>query len=303
MRIWCFDCFTGLKHNDSWGREVSRAALLRGHEAPMFKTAKEVTGGGYIFARRRQFPPLFDQDDRMHWELWRRHNLQWIQDSMQWGLYEDKIAQFRHFGQFMPATFVKTNPVEAQSLLSSGVLKFPFVSKSAFGSASHNVRLIQSKNEALAEIDAVFSDGVEASRGPGDSVRQKGYVLWQDFVPHEETWRVTAVGSRRHVYKRFCYPDRPVAAPASVIATQPVEMSAEVESLLDFSNRFFAYAGTKWCAIDVLKDGPRWRILEMSLAWARGDDAAGNAKFYGTDFSLLTQHDLLIREVEDGVFE
>ena len=45
------------------------------------------------------------------------------------------------------------------------------------------------------------------------------------------------------------------------------ELTPELESLLEYSDRFFAVAGTKWCALDILKDGDEWKLLETSLAW------------------------------------
>jgi len=298
MRIWCFDCFSGLKHNDSWGREVSRAALLRGHEAPQFKKPEQIDKEGYVFARRRQFPPLYEQDFSIG-PLFLKRWLKGVQDYEQWTLYEDKVTQLWQYHKFMPRTDLITSILDA--FLAANHLSYPIVSKSAFGSSSVNVRILNTYAEAQRELNLAFGEGIPAKRGQ-ETVLQKGYLLWQEFVPHDVTWRVTAVGRRRHIYKRFCYPDKPVAAPSAIVQTEPAEMSEEVESLLAFSNEFFAFAKTKWCAIDVLKAPDGWKLLETSLAWARGNDPAGNAKFYGTDFSLNTQHDLLIREIEEGAF-
>lgn len=300
MRFWCFDCYSGLAHNDSWGREVETAALKRGHQAKRFVRAERVGGEGYLFARRRQFPPLYDEDELRLGSLWHsRKYLQFVQDRAQWTCYEDKILQFALYRDWMPATQVFSAESEANEALNR--LTFPLVSKASVGSSSVNVRILTDRAAAELEINLAFGQGLPIRRGPFDAL-QLGYVLWQEFIPHEVTWRVTAVGNQRHVYKRFCYPDKPVAAPAKVVATEPAPMSEEVESLLEFSNRFFAFADTKWCAIDVLKAPSGWRLLETSLAWARGDDAAGNAKFYGTPYSLNTQADLLVSEIEAGVF-
>jgi hypothetical protein len=94
-----------------------------------------------------------------------------------------------------------------------------------------------------------------------------------------------------------------MAAPSKVIRTKPLLWSDETVSLLKFCNNFFDVAGTKWVAIDVLKtpDG-EWKLLETALGWARGDVACGNFFVYDTKRSLLTQHDLLIDEMEAGVF-
>ncbi len=300
IRFWCFDCFSGLAHNDSWGREVAQAAIMRGHKATMFSRYGEVGGAGYLFARRRQFPPLYEEDARQVGLLWAsRQYLRFVQDRQQWLCYEDKIRQYRLFSEWMPRTWYCLTAEAAHRALDQ--CWFPLVSKASVGSSSVNVRILPDVEAAQREIYLAFGSGIPIRRGAEDAV-QAGYLLWQQFIPHQVTWRVTAVGTKRHVYRRFCYPDKTVAAPASVVATEPAEMSEEVESLLDFSNRFFEFANTRWCAIDVLKAPDRWRLLETSLAWARGNDAAGNAPFYGTKYSLNTQAQLLVSEIEAGVF-
>lgn len=301
MRFWCFDCYSGLAHNDSWGREVETAALKRGHKATRFTRQEQVGGEGYLFARRRQFPPLYEEDELRLGPLWSsRQYLRFVQDRQQWLCYEDKILQYALYREWLPETLVFA--AEAAAIEGLNHLTFPLVSKASVGSSSVNVRILSDRAAAEQEIKLAFGQGLPIRRGPFDTL-QLGYLLWQEFIPHSITWRVTAVGGKRHVYKRFCYPDKPVAAPAKVVATEPAPMSDEVESLLEFSNRFFAQAGTRWCAIDVLKAPSGWRLLETSLAWARGDDAAGNAKFYGTPYSLNTQADLLVSEIEAGVFD
>lgn len=300
IRFWCFDCFSGLAHNDSWGREVAQAAILRGHKATMFRNQGEVGGAGYWFARRRQFPPLYEADERHLGSLWaNRQYLHFVQDRQQWLCYEDKIRQYRLFSEWMPRTWYCPSAEAAYRALDQ--CWFPLVSKASVGSSSVNVRILADAEAAQQEIDLAFSGGLPMRHGAQDA-RQTGYLLWQQFIPHQVTWRVTAVGTKRHAYRRFCYPDKAVAAPAAVVATEPAAMSDEVESLLDFSNRFFEFAGTQWCAIDVLKADPGWRLLETSLAWARGGDSAGNASFYGTEYSLNTQAQLLVSEIEQGAF-
>jgi hypothetical protein len=44
-------------------------------------------------------------------------------------------------------------------------------------------------------------------------------------------------------------------------------MDAVTHDLLQYAGAVFAALETRWCAIDVLRDGDRWRLLETSLAW------------------------------------
>lgn len=295
MRIWCLDD----REYDTGGIETFQAARTRGHEARMFSRGEQVTDGGYVFARINQKQPRLNIERGELAPLQRNAGVfTFIQDAAQIACYEDKITQTGLWGKWMPETHICLTKSYAENV--AATLRYPFISKSSIGSASNNVRLIKNEAEALAEIAAAWGKGGMKIVGG----TQKNYVYWQEYVRADETWRVAIVGTKFHVYKRFNYDTRPMAAPSKFKPTQPVPMSVEVEHLLDWAGRFFIEAGTKWCAIDVLRshDGFGWVLLETSLAWARGNDAAGNAPFYGTKYSLNTQHELLIEEIEAGVF-
>jgi glutathione synthase/RimK-type ligase-like ATP-grasp enzyme len=291
VRIWALDDRTF----DHCGIELFEAAARRGHRCTLFKHTREVTGPGYVFMRLAQHPPRLEYDRGVYHDLRNVPGLTFIQDLAQVEAYENKIRQTTSWREFMPRTHLFTSKDQALENIPAGFL----ISKSSIGSASHNVRLLRTVDEKIKEIEQVFSkSGIPVVGG-----MQRGYVIWQEFVPHEVTYRVTAVGDQRHAYVRFNYPDRPMAAPSKVIRTKPLLWSDETVSLLKFCNNFFDVAGTKWAAIDVLKtpDG-EWKLLETALGWARGDDESGNFFFYDTKRSLLTQHDLLIDEMEAGVF-
>lgn len=286
-----------------WNAELERAAIMRNF--PVRRVARDepctdLAPLGFLIPR--QFDEKNLMDDKKLAEFYIESGQHFVQDVFQIRAYEDKIAQTNELLHWMPATHIAACWSDAMNMLDA--MDGPVISKSAYGSASHNVRLLNSKTEKYAEILQVFGgEGLPTRRGPGPSVMQKDYLIWQEFIPHAVTRRVTIVGTKLHVYKRFNHPDRPMAAPSCVVQTQPVPMNDEVESLLEFSRAVFDDAETKWCAIDVLKDAAgKWLLLETSLAWARGNDPSGNANFYGTKRSLNTQFDLLLDEVEAGSF-
>lgn len=293
MRIWALDDRTF----DHCGIELHTAAKARGYASTLFRNAAEVIDPGYVFTRLCQTQPRLTYDRGVYRDLASREGIRCIQDPWQVEAYEDKGVQTKLWGDFMPTTCVRYSRPQLRN--GEYMLPFPIISKSFIGSASHNVRILNNAEQAEKELNLIFSpSGMKVTSGV-----QKNYVLWQEFVPHTCTYRVTLVGRYVHVYKRFNYLDRPMAAPSKVIRTQPLKMSSEVESLLEFCEKFFAAANTKWCAIDVLKNPTGgWKLLETALGWARGDDESGNAKFYGSKWSLLTQHELLLDEMQDGVF-
>jgi glutathione synthase/RimK-type ligase-like ATP-grasp enzyme len=297
VKIWCLND----QPFDRTGAEVAKAARERGHLAEMFCHAHEVSTPGYGFMRLAQYAPRAAYDKQVAHELAPR--LKMIQDRDQIDLYEDKIGQVKKWPGWLPQTMYFQSAGEAEAFADKTA--YPFVSKSREGSSSHNVRILQTRDDAQAEIEAVFrGKGLPVMAGPLAHT-QRGYVLWQRFIPHQVTWRVTIIGTKIHIYKRFCYPDKNVAAPAKVVPTEAVfQRTRQIEDLEDFSRDFFHQAGTKWCAIDVVweEEESEWWLLETSLAWARGDDAAGNAPFFDSPYSLLEQHYLLIREIEAGVF-
>jgi glutathione synthase/RimK-type ligase-like ATP-grasp enzyme len=290
--IWALDD----RPYDHCGHELAQVGHERGHDVRLFKRAEQVTAPGYVFMRLDQREPRLTFDRQQYSALVGREGLKFIQDPGQIYAYEDKLAQTRMWRTFMPETQIMTSHDTAQTY--AHLAPYPIVSKSAIGSASHNVRLLQDDSAAQREIAAIFSkNGMAVSLG-----RQKDYWLIQRFVPHEVTYRVTAIGTKRHIYQRFNFKDRPMAAPSAVIPTQPLPMGPLAETVLEFSNKFFCAAATQWCAIDVIAGSDKLYLLETALGWARGNDASGNALFYDTKHSLLTQHELLLDEIEAGVF-
>jgi hypothetical protein len=82
-----------------------------------------------------------------------------------------------------------------------------------------------------------------------------------------------------------------------------MEIDEEVESLLEFADLFFAYTKTKWCAIDVLKDGDKWRLLETSLAWPYPSPGLCNtAPLFGSNKRWINLFDVMFDEIEAGVW-
>lgn len=186
-----------------------------------------------------------------------------VTDLTQVRLYEDKRSQTELWHDLMPETWIFTDPESAMALDT----EYPLVSKADVGASSHNVRIIGTRREYERHVAQVFGPGIEVLHCDGLDSRsiQRGYLLIQRFVPHRFIYRVNVIGSQLAAFRRYNYPDRPVTQTGNV---QPVtEVDAEVSDLFAWCQQAFRRIGTKWCAIDVLRDQDDWMLLETSLRW------------------------------------
>ena len=284
---------TGHRHVPEIIKAAKRAKLFGG---PAFKVTNKVekVEPSLVFFPMRQYMPHIAVNRTQVRALLQRDDLTFIQDPMQLLVYEDKIGQFQLWGDWMPPTVFFDNQEAAREFLELN-RNYPLVSKSQIGSASQNVRILRSDEDAFRELKIAFEYGLNIEHG-----EQKNYVLWQKFIPHDVTWRVTIVGRQFSVYKRFNYPGEDKAAPASMVGFEPINAVSDCPpGLLDFAFEFFEVADTKYCAIDVIQDGNRWRLLETALSWARSYKPY-LVKFIGTRFTFATQMDLLMEEIKAG---
>jgi hypothetical protein len=288
-----------LDEREIWHAAACKAARDHGYEAKRITRGGQVTTEGVGFIRPHADWRVLPQN-RIDFEDMQA-SLLMIQDREQVRLYEDKSGQFEKWGHWMPDTWRFTDLESAVAQLDH--CEYPLVSKADVGASSVNVRILWTKDDAVAHVNQLFGGGIRVDHGAHcPKTLQKGYVLLQRFIRHHITYRVNAMGDARAVFYRYCYPDRPVAQTGNV---EPAfEMSDELESLLEYSDRFFAEAGTKWCALDILRDGQEWKLLETSLAWPWPSPGQCNE---GTIFrsggkKWLSMFDVMFDEVERGAW-
>lgn len=256
MKFWVLD------EREVWHAPMIKVARARGYDAKRIFRGEECEGPGIGFIRCHAEPKALQRNQR-DWDVM-SSRLTMIQDEAQVRCYENKSEQLRRWRDWMPPT--RRFEDEGDAVRFAATAKYPIVSKADVGASSVNVRVIQNERQMLEHISQIFGRGIVVNHCSGGArSKQHGYVILQEFIPHTVTWRVNAIGNCRAIFKRYCYPDKPVAQTGNV---EPVmELDAETESLLEFADSFFAHANTKWCAIDILKDGDKWRLLETSLAW------------------------------------
>lgn len=294
MNFYCLD------ERKQWYAAAIRAAEKHGYAARRIFRGDEAHHTGVGFIRPHADPHILTINQRDYEMMSQRVTM--IQDPLQVIFYENKSRQFLAWHHWMPPTWRFTNKDVALAFLNDA--PYPLVSKADVGASSVNVRVFKTKDQAERHVRLVFDHGVEVNHC-SDTVakksRQKDYVLLQQFIPHTVTWRVNAIGDARAAFRRFCYPNRPVAQTGNV---EPVmEMTDEVESLFDFSNRFFAEAQTKWCAIDVLKEGSEWKLLETSLAWPWPSPGRCNeAPIFGSQMKWIQMFDVMFDQLAAGAW-
>ena len=224
-----------------------------------------------------------------------------IQDAAQVEVYENKSEQFRRWGRFMPETWRFTDLEAALAFLPHA--PYPLVSKADVGASSVNVRILQDRAQAEAHLRDLFGPGVSVHHGaPCPLTLQKGYALLQRFIPHKVTWRVNAIGNARAIFQRYCYADKPVAETGNV---EPVMRLAPLhEDLLRYANEVLIAIGSKWCALDILRDTDgTWKLLETSLAWPWPSPGQCNkAPIFGSSRPWIEIWDVMFEQVAAGAF-
>lgn len=287
MRFWAIDPYK------RWAKAAAETATRRGWTAKVVQRGDEVAPGGYGFIRLSMDQDTLRQNRQDYAVMASR--LTMIQDATQVAVYEDKSEQFRRWSEWMPETWRFDD--EAQALAFIATADYPIVSKADVGASSVNVRILADRNQAEEHVVQAFGAGIRLPRG-----RQHGYVLLQRFIPHEVTYRVNAIGDARAVFYRYCYPDRMLAQTGNV--EPAMEMTEEVESLLDFSDRFFAHAQTQWCAIDVLKEGDGWKLLETSEGWPWPSPGRCNeAPIFRSRRTWLEMFEAMFDEIDSGAWD
>lgn len=291
--------FIILDERDVWHGPAIAAASARGYNARRVFGGQVPTGPGIGFIRPHADPVRLEVNQEDYY-LMQMAGLTMIQDPLQMSVYEDKSAQLQWFYEWMPTTKRFVRKEDALSF----VRKCGFdtlVSKADVGASSVNVRILKGRAEQEAHVNQLFDKGIRIDHcSGGHKSVQKGYALLQEFIPHKITWRVNIVGTKMAVFKRYCYPDKPVAMTGN---TEPVmELDAEIESLLDFARKFFSFADTKWCAVDILRDtSGKWKVIETSLAWP-WPGVGKQAKFFGSSRNWDQMWDVMFDEFEAGVW-
>lgn len=310
-----FKGYTILDERGNWHGPSIEVAKRRGYSTSRISRgyeAKRKGSAGLGFIRPHAVPAILERNHLDYVEM--AEVLTMAQDFAQIEVYDDKSAQFWRWAKWMPRTWRFDNREHALEY----ARHFPvtgtwIVSKADVGASSKNVRVLRSRRELVDHIRLAFGRGIEVDHcaGGGPDGRhsrglQRGYVLLQEFIPHDTTWRVNAIGRGRAIFKRYCGAD-------GLAQTGNVEPAMDLDggitqAVISFANRIFEALNTKWCALDILHDvntGSLY-LLETSVGWPWPSPGTCNeAPFFGN----ITQPrrwaemwDLMFDEYEAGVW-
>jgi glutathione synthase/RimK-type ligase-like ATP-grasp enzyme len=194
-------------------------------------------------------------------------------------------------------------------------LSYPFISKASQGAGSSNVRLIKDEKQAKSEIQSAFSSsGIPCHF----NLRQKGYLLWQEFVPGNDfDWRVIIIGKAKRcglLLKRFNKPDTGFASGSHRFEYITV-LTPEVTDVLNYALRFAEAFDLTHTALDLLKDKTgKLLLLENTTIWERSQPGRSfpskSVYFESTDkgwepteYTAGTYFELLAKMILEGYFK
>jgi glutathione synthase/RimK-type ligase-like ATP-grasp enzyme len=257
MKLWCYND----AHN--WGQMLSLAASKRGHDVHLFDDPRE-PDQGYVFMHMHHHPQVRLLHKRVMAILSMNPELILIPDYRASVLFDDKLEQARQLARWTPRTRVFYTPGASRKFLTHADL--PFVSKALDGASSHNVRMVNTLDDAKNEIKHSFSDlGIKCRYGQA----QRGYLLWQDYIPGAAgDVRVIAIGNKRLILRRNNSLERPLANGSERITPIIDLQDRDIVAALDTANAFFDIENFNWAAVDVIKgDADKWHVLEMTVGW------------------------------------
>lgn len=262
MKLWAYEDV------HYWGPGLVEAAGKRGYDARLFDEPR-AADEGIVFWHMHHHPNVRQVHKRAMALMTMNPRLLLIPDYRSSILFDDKLEQARQLARWTPRTNVFYTPKAAREWLENA--EYPFMSKSAEGASSHNVRLVENYKAAHEEIKYAFSDrGIRCRY----ALAQRGYLLWQQFIPDNAyDLRVIAVGNKRLVLRRFNREGVPMASGSGKL--EPIKvLDAEAASALAWSNSFFTHERMPWCGIDLVSSPNRfdetckqWHVLECTVSW------------------------------------
>jgi len=255
--------------NQGWNDLLIAAGKKLGVPVTSFTRADEVPDEEdvAVFVHMSHYPiARREYDKQMMEDLAKKSKIHLIPNRLEGQLYDNKILQYQTFDGWMPKTYYETSYEKAKKLAKT--IKYPFVSKASEGAGSSNIRFIQNREQALAEARKAFSD---------DGIilwiknRQKGYVLWQEYLPQVKgnDWRIVLIAKKYAMIKERFIKDKnhPFASGSDKFRTV-FSLNDDLRLLLNHTYAFANEFDLTLVCVDIIYDADgKPIILENSNGW------------------------------------
>lgn len=212
-------------------------------------------------------------------------------------IHENKILlsyflQSKHIPH--PTTIISFKKVEALDLLNN--LKFPIVSKTAIGASGSGVKIIKNEEEAKKLIGSAFSSSGQKRRWWPDFKKgnllkraikiinnfdeakeklnkyhavkndiQRGYVLFQEFIPHNYEWRVVKIGDSYFAHKKIVKDDKASGSLLKGYDKPPISLLNFVKDICEKNNLLSQ-------ALDIFElPGEKYLVNELQTFFGQSD--------------------------------
>lgn len=192
-----------------------------------------------------------------------------------------------------PKTEIFYTSMEALNYIRSTV--FPFVAKTNIGASGSGVKVIRCVSEANNYIEKTFrgrgapqrtgpnrEKGGFVKRGlyyiihPSEIIkklniyktkaknRQKGFVIFQEFIPHDFEWRVVRIGYSFFAHKKLISGDKASGSLLKNYDNPPFELLDFVKKITDEHDMFSQ-------AVDIFESGNGYQVNEMQCIFGQSD--------------------------------
>lgn len=241
----------------NWGK----AFVKDNQNTRLIKTPDDAEAGDRVFVRLDQ-QGLQRGKSKMFVKALAKKGVETLPTAKDAEHYDDKGRQLEILKDWMPRTWHIQDKQEA--LRVAGELPYPIISKSVDGAGSGAVRVLESHDQAKAEVEAAFS------RKGMPSVytrKQKGYVYWQEIVGDNPCdYRVVVTGPYVFGLVRNNKAGTIFASGSGDNYPITLKTSREIAAMRKGIEVAKAI-GTEWMAFDFVFDGETPLVLEMSSAW------------------------------------
>jgi len=276
-------CIYANNDKNTYGQRVCQAARKIGVPAYLFEAAAEVPDnpGVAVSLNLHHGMARRQADKQLARDIAAKKHVAMFPSLRECELYDDKVAQSKVFGDWMPQTYHIVNTKVADQVVRDSLLPYPFLSKSSHGASASNIRMIHNAEEAMREATIVFTRGLPCVGGI-----QKGYLLWQRFLPDNDgDWRINMIGERYGlICQRFCRADAPFASGSDMGFINWPRLTNRMRDLLDFGQRFYREHKLFRVALDIIFDERgEPKICESSAFW--GDRVTGYGFYFEHDGS------------------